>query len=865
MTLEESMFAREATRNAFSPPPKRRWWNVFTPEPKGISRFGSTFWEGEASGAALLQTTYGSFDSEGILPTFASATNQAYNSNAIVFGAILARLALFSEATFKFQKYKDKSLFGTTALSAIESPWPNGTTGELLARMIQDVDLAGNCYIWNAGEQLVRLRPDQVTIVSHEETDQLGRTYRKVLGYWWDPRGLPGLPRSDSAQYFDVDEISHWCCDVLTEILTASGWKTYDQLTTNDEVLTLNHETGMSEWQPVLEVLVFPAKQREMVLMEGREFSSLSTLNHRWATEYKNSRAGTYGRRWVTSETIGAGDRIPGAAMSADLAIEAKWNDALVEIVAWFWTEGRYKSGSKPGSKGRGISIGQSHVKNLDNIVRIRSALTSLFGDSVTKMSKKGPRSDSACCWRESQDGDITIFSLSANASDVITEHAPNKIVTTKFIRSLTLSQLDLFIKVSLLADNNGKNKLAQKNKCMAEQFVLACLLAGYAVSIREGSIKKNSFKDGYRMWIVNILKKHHVYPQETSRPGSVFRKERVMHDGIVWCPRTKNQTWLARRNGSVYFTGNSPIPDPQANFRGMSWLTPVVREIMADTAMTEYKIKYLNNAASPNMVIKYPEMMEPDQIDRLRERLQARYGGMSNAFKTLILDQGADYSVVGNSFEQMNFSTVQAAGENRILIASGVPGIVVGSKEGLSAATYSNYQQAMRRFSDITMRPLWRSVSACLEKLVVVPGGARLWFDVQDIAALRQGEQERAKTMLIKAQACNALTVSGYDRDSIYAAVDADDLTLLVATTLVPRMLIEDPRIAHAEPQVQFPLDTVPPGDVPRNPDGSPASVATTAAYANATATKPVTTQTTTDNGVVKGKPGLPKPGPTK
>jgi phage portal protein BeeE len=86
------------------------------------------------------------------------------------------------------------------------------------------------------------------------------------------------------------------------------------------------------------------------------------------------------------------------------------------------------------------------------------------------------------------------------------------------------------------------------------------------------------------------------------------------------------------------------------------------------------------------------------------------------------VLDEGADATVIGNSFEQMNFSTVQAAGENRIIIASGVPGIVIGSKEGLMAATYSNYEQAMRRFADVTMRPLWRSVCACLSKLVAVP-----------------------------------------------------------------------------------------------------------------------------------------------
>jgi hypothetical protein len=141
------------------------------------------------------------------------------------------------------------------------------------------------------------------------------------------------------------------------------------------------------------------------------------------------------------------------------------------------------------------------------------------------------------------------------------------------------------------------------------------------------------------------------------------------------------------------------------------------------------------------------------------------------------VLDQGADATVVGHSFEQMNFSTVQAAGENRILVASGVPGIVVGTKEGLSAATYSNYAQAMRRFADITMRPLWRSACACLSALVPVPAGQRLWYDTSDIAALRQGEKERADTMLVKGQAIAALVAAGYEPASVVAAVESGDL----------------------------------------------------------------------------------------
>ena len=53
---------------------------------------------------------------------------------------------------------------------------------------------------------------------------------------------------------------------------------------------------------------------------------------------------------------------------------------------------------------------------------------------------------------------------------------------------------------------------------------------------------------------------------------------------------------------------------------------------------------------------------------------MAARYGGPDNAGKTLVLDQGADVTVVGNSLSQMDFSGVSAAGIERILAAAGVP-----------------------------------------------------------------------------------------------------------------------------------------------------------------------------------------------
>lgn len=428
--------------------------------------------QGEASGAAVLTTTYGLPSQETILPQLAMSARAAYATNAVVFGAILARLMLFSEASFAFRDLTDKHLYGAneqdgrrlTSLRKLEQPWPNGTTGELLARMIQDADLAGNAYIWDTGDQLVRLRPDWVTIVSELVRDVSGRQFRKVLGYHYEPP--PAVYDQGQPADFNVDEVAHW-----------------------------------------------------------------------------------------------------------------------------------------------------------------------------------------------------------------------------------------------------------------------------------------------------------------------------------------------------------SPITDPWANFRGMSWLTPVFREIAADNAMTQYKIRYLENSASPNLLIKYTQSLDPEYAEKIAARVAARHGGVDNAFRTMVIDEGADVTVIGNSLEQMNFATVQAAGENRIVIASGVPGIVIGSKEGLMAATYSNYEQAMRRFADLTMRPLWRSVCACLAQLVAVPSGARLWYDISDIAALRQGEKEMADTMLVRAQAISELVRFGFDPESAVSAVGSGDVEQLThaglpvdVTTFVPKA---------APPPIQLPEPGKPVGTV--------------------------------------------------
>src|SRR5258708_4647468 len=106
------------------------------------------YWEGLASGAAVLTTSYGSPDREQVLPQLAAFSQQSYGTSSIVFAALRVRMALFWEARFIFQAKDEKHLFGNPSRGRRgERFGPGPPTGELLVRMEQAAPPAGQAYI----------------------------------------------------------------------------------------------------------------------------------------------------------------------------------------------------------------------------------------------------------------------------------------------------------------------------------------------------------------------------------------------------------------------------------------------------------------------------------------------------------------------------------------------------------------------------------------------------------------------------------------------------------------------------------------------------------------------------------------------
>jgi phage portal protein BeeE len=225
-----------------------------------------------------------------------------------------------------------------------------------------------------------------------------------------------------------------------------------------------------------------------------------------------------------------------------------------------------------------------------------------------------------------------------------------------------------------------------------------------------------------------------------------------------------------------------APLPDPQAQWRGMSWLTPVVREVQADTHATKHKLNYFERGTSLNVVVKYDKSIPPKDLPAYQALFDQGHKGSVNAYRTLHLGGGADVSVLGADLKSIDFKAVQGAGESRIAAAAGVGAIIARFSEGLAGSSLNagNYSAAKRQFADMTLRPLWRSAAGSLAKLVSVPAGSRLWYDVRDVEFLKEDRKDAAEILQMSATTVRALVESGYEPDAVIDAVEAGDLSRL-------------------------------------------------------------------------------------
>jgi hypothetical protein len=178
--------------------------------------------------------------------------------------------------------------------------------------------------------------------------------------------------------------------------------------------------------------------------------------------------------------------------------------------------------------------------------------------------------------------------------------------------------------------------------------------------------------------------------------------------------------------------------------------------------------------------MIMATDITDKDLFEQVVAMYRAQSEGGNKAYQTLFTMAGHSPTIVGTNLRQIDFKSVQGAGETRIAAAAGVPPIVVGLSEGLDAATYSNYGQARRAFADGTMRELWQNMAGSFATIVNVPERAELWYDDAGIPFLQEDRKDAASIQSMQAQTLRTLFDGGWDPDAAIDAVTAEDFERL-------------------------------------------------------------------------------------
>ena len=225
-----------------------------------------------------------------------------------------------------------------------------------------------------------------------------------------------------------------------------------------------------------------------------------------------------------------------------------------------------------------------------------------------------------------------------------------------------------------------------------------------------------------------------------------------------------------------------APLPDPEMTDLGMSWLTPAIREMQGDRLASEHKIRFFENGATANLVVKGIPAVSREAFLELVDDMETRHAGVANAYRTLYLTAGADATVIGSNLQELDLAAVQGRNETRLSVLSRVPAAVLGISEGLAGSSLNagNFGMARRIMADTWIYPSLQDLTNSLAPVVTVPADAELWFDTADMPILREDARDAADIEQVKAVTITTYVKEGFTPDSAVAAVRGQDVSLL-------------------------------------------------------------------------------------
>jgi ribonucleoside-triphosphate reductase len=319
------------------------------------------------------------------------------------------------------------------------------------------------------------------------------------------------------------------CVSEDTEILTSQGWKGYEEIEKGVTIKTFNLKTKKIENQVVTSVYKGHHKG-VMYNLKNRIQDQLISPKHRVVR--KKFGSDEYILEPV-EDVLELKSPIITPISGENSNKVADISDEQIKLMAWIISEGTLEVGRGTNR----ISIYQSKRKNEENYKEILGLLehfnlqfdesqTTGLGDPVQKIRLNAQSSKTVHDW----------FGTNQNIKFIPT-----------VLTNLSVDQSRLFLDTYIKGDGFEDCKIATTNINILDSLQIIAVNAqyGFTVLTRQPTIGSKE------IYVLRLIDHPDTYIQKI---------EKIEYDGLIWCPHTKNETIIARRNGKVFITGNTPF-----------------------------------------------------------------------------------------------------------------------------------------------------------------------------------------------------------------------------------------------------------------------------------------------------------------
>jgi HK97 family phage portal protein len=164
--------------------------------------------------------------------------------------------------------------------------------------------------------------------------------------------------------------------------------------------------------------------------------------------------------------------------------------------------------------------------------------------------------------------------------------------------------------------------------------------------------------------------------------------------------------TFIPRLNLSVALPAWRVLHVPLFGLDGYKGKSPVrlhMETLGVSVAMTRYGGSFFGNGAKPSGVLRHPGTLSEAAQTRLRNTFDVKYGGLENAHRTMILEEGLDYKQIGIPPEEAQFIESKNFSITDIARIYNVQPHLIGE---LSRSTNNNIEHQGIEFQTLTMMP---------------------------------------------------------------------------------------------------------------------------------------------------------------